>query len=80
MDGELPKRPYNVSVEDAFRLYKTDPDRGLRVAEIQERRERFGFNLLADAEKVRWWQILLKQLLNAMVIVRLAVRCPLSLL
>lgn len=73
MDGELPKRPYNVSVEDTFRLYKTDPDRGLRSSDVQPRRDRFGLNLLADAEKVQWWEILLKQLLNAMVIVCLCI-------
>lgn len=69
MDGPLPALPYNLSVEDTFRVYGTDRDRGLRTVDIQQRRDQYGFNLLDDGEKVTWWEILLKQLLNAMVLV-----------
>ena len=63
--------PYNTSIDDVARQRDVDPSAGLSPAQVEERLESYGQNLLADKKKESGWQAFLRQYRDFMQIVLL---------
>jgi Ca2+-transporting ATPase len=62
---------YARTVEEALLFWRTDEHDGLATNEAKQRLDRFGFNEMAEKEKVVWWKRFLAQFQDFMVIVLL---------
>ncbi|MGD2147248.1 MAG: cation-translocating P-type ATPase [Anaerolineae bacterium] len=61
-------RWHSRPIDDVARLLETDPDAGLPSAESKARLERFGLNELAETPRPGFWQLLLRQFRDFVVI------------
>ncbi len=68
----LPKSFYDLSVRETLAKLKTDSKRGLDFSEIKRRREDFGFNVLPDEFRLRWWRIAFAQITTPLILILLA--------
>ncbi len=72
MSLKLPSTPHALSPEELTRLLGVDPEVGLGLPEVRERRERFGPNELSAAEPISPLRILIRQFQDLMVGILLA--------
>lgn len=62
---------YTRPADAVLRALGTDPDTGLHADEVAQRQQQYGPNELADDGGVSYLSIFLRQVLNAMTLVRL---------
>ncbi|CAK7205570.1 potassium/sodium eff [Sporothrix eucalyptigena] len=61
--------PFLLSIQDVAKQLETDTDKGLTTAQVQQRQSQYGPNELEVHEPTPWYSILIKQFMNAMMIV-----------
>lgn len=70
MAAEFPRLPYLLSVEDVVKAAETDLDRGLTSAQVAQLQQKYPKNELDVGGAIPWYKIFIKQLVNAMILVR----------
>ena len=60
-----------MSLRDVVEILKTDINEGLSTAEIARRLENYGYNELAEKQKIPWWKHFIAQFRDFMVLVLL---------
>lgn len=64
------KHPFQLSLEEVTsHLGGIDLDQGLNSTQVNELRTKYGENKLEGDGGVRWYQVLFKQISNAMILV-----------
>jgi Na+-exporting ATPase len=66
------KHPFLLTVTEAAAALSTDIDKGLTTAQVAELQKKYPPNELDVGGTVPWYKIFMKQLLNAMILVRFA--------
>jgi magnesium-transporting ATPase (P-type) len=74
MAAEFPKHPFLLSVEETAEALGTDMERGLTETQVARLKEKYPLNELDIGGTISWYRILMKQVLNAMIIVSLVFR------
>ncbi|KAI0017376.1 potassium/sodium eff [Xylariomycetidae sp. FL0641] len=69
MAADFERHPFLLSVDDVANHLKTDLNKGLSSAQVQELQQRYPPNELDIGGSIPWWKIFLKQLFNAMILV-----------
>lgn len=69
---EYPKHPFILSNEEVLNHTQTNDQTGLDPVNVQELQRRYGPNKLEGEGTVEWYRVLLKQVSNAMILVRTA--------
>lgn len=64
------KHPFQLSVDDLKSQLGTNIESGLSSRQIGELQQKYGENKLSGEGGVKWYTILLKQISNAMLLVR----------
>lgn len=72
MAAEYSKHPFLLSVEETAQALGTSIDKGLTSQQVAEAQQKYPKNELDVGGTIPWYSILTKQLLNAMIIVRLS--------
>ncbi len=67
--GEEPRMWHALSSEEVREILKTDPEAGLSSAEAKRRLEKYGYNELEEKPPISFWERLLEQLRNFVVII-----------
>jgi len=60
---------HSVAVEEIAETLGTDPERGLTLAAVAVRQKRFGLNELVERKGPSFWQLLLDQFRQFLVII-----------
>jgi Ca2+-transporting ATPase len=68
MADNVPKW-YQLSTDEATKQLNVDPTKGLSVAEVQQRLQKYGPNRLAEDQKAPGWRRFLKQYADYMQII-----------
>ena len=63
-----PETPWVVPVEETIRDLRVDPETGLELRAVSERLRLYGPNALQETKPTTWWEILLRQFKNLIVI------------
>lgn len=71
MAAEFERHPYLLSVEDVARSLGSDLDKGLSSDQVNQLQQKYPPNELDVGGAIPWYKILIKQLLNAMILVRM---------
>ncbi|MCZ7687275.1 MAG: HAD-IC family P-type ATPase [Sandaracinaceae bacterium] len=73
-DGEPPSAGSGTRsrTREVARLLETDPERGLDLLQLDDRRERFGPNALRPRERARWLELLASQIHQPLVYILIA--------
>jgi P-type Na+/K+ transporter len=70
MAAQFKKHPFLLSVEDVARHLDSDLERGLSSSQVSQLQQRYPPNELDVGGAIPWYKIFIKQLLNAMILVR----------
>ena len=70
MDASL--LPHALTIEKVLQAYGTHPSLGLSEAEVSQRRDRHGYNVLAEEPPPPWWLRLAHQFRGLVILVLLA--------
>lgn len=70
MAGESERHPFLLSVQDVAKHLETDIERGLTSAQVAQFQEKYPPNKLNIGGAIPWYTIFLRQLFNAMILVR----------
>lgn len=70
MAAQLEKHPFLLPVEDVARHLDSDLERGLSSLQVSQLQQRYPPNELDVGGAIPWYKIFIKQLLNAMILVR----------
>jgi len=62
---------YKLAVSDALSEIQTDPTQGLSTSEVTQRQEKYGKNVLPTDEGVNWFQLIISQFTELMVVILL---------
>ena len=68
---EYPKHPFLLPIHELAELLNTDLHNGLVSLDAQIARQHYGLNRLDGESGVKWWPVLVKQISNAMILVRI---------
>lgn len=71
MTAEFPRHPFLLSVAETAQALGTDIDKGLTSLQVAELQAKYPRNELDVGGTIPWYKILAKQLINAMILVRL---------
>lgn len=71
MNQEYPRHPFLLPVQEVHRHLGTNKDTGLTKLQAQEALRKYGPNKLKGEGAVQWYTVLVKQVSNAMILVRL---------
>lgn len=63
------KHPFQLPLEELKSTFGLNTDTGLSSSQVSEQRNKFGENKLAGQGGVKWYEVLLKQCSNAMILV-----------
>ena len=66
-----PRHPFLLSLEEIFEQLGTNVDTGLSRLKAQQSQHDYGPNKLKGEGAIQWYSILVKQISNAMILVRL---------
>lgn len=69
--AEFPKHPFLLSVSETAQALITDVDKGLTSEQVAQLSQKYPKNELDVGGTIAWYKLLMKQILNAMIIVRL---------
>ena len=69
---QYPQHPFTLSTGDTLSHLQTDDQTGLHPLKAQEAQRKYGPNKLEGEGGVQWHKVLLKQVSNAMILVRMA--------
>lgn len=72
--AEFSKHPFLLTVGETAAALATDVDKGLTSAQVAQLQQQYPKNELEVGGTIAWYSILTKQILNAMIIVRLLSR------
>jgi Na+-exporting ATPase len=64
------RHPFLLSIEDVAKELGTSIENGLSSAKVQQLQKEFPPNELEGGGSVAWYKILIKQITNAMILVR----------
>lgn len=64
------KHPFLLSIDETTGALQTDIETGLSAVRVQEAQRKYGPNKLEGEGGVKWYSLLLKQISNAMILVR----------
>ena len=67
---EFPKHPFLLSAQEVEQSLETNVDNGLSSAQVPQLQQKYGPNELEIGGAIAWYTILIRQLANAMVLVR----------
>lgn len=68
------RHPFQLSIAQLSESLQTHIESGLGVQQAEEYRTRYGENKLAGDAGVKWYEVFLKQISNAMILVSVCVR------
>jgi Na+-exporting ATPase len=72
MAAEFPKHPFLLPPDEVAQALGTDVDKGLTSAQVAELQKKYPPNELDVGGSIAWYTIFIRQLCNAMVLVRAA--------
>lgn len=72
MAAEFPRHPFLLSVREVEQALGTDVDKGLTSSRAAELQQKYPPNELDVGGSIAWYTIFIRQLANAMILVRLA--------
>lgn len=72
MAADFERHPFLLPVQDVVRVLGSDLDRGLTSAQVSQLQEKYPPNELDVGGAIPWYKIFLKQLFNAMILVRVS--------
>ena len=64
------RHPFVISINEICQLLNTNNETGLDDTKVQDAQSRYEPNKLGDQGGVEWYSVLLKQVSNAMILVR----------
>ena len=64
--------PHYLTFEDVIDQLGSNADNGLTTSEVKERLEKYGENMLEGGESVSFAKIFIRQIANAMMLVRVS--------
>lgn len=67
---EYERHPFLLSIDELVPLLGTNLETGLTEAKVQENQQKYGANRLSSEGGAKWYALLLKQIANAMILVR----------
>jgi len=70
------KQPFLLSTDEIFTHLETSKEAGLTSTQVQQYQQKYGENKLSGEGAVAWYSILLKQVSNAMILVRMIPETP----
>ena len=70
MSGEFPKHPFLLDIPDVVQALGTDVDKGLNETQVAQLQQKYPRNELDIGGSVAWYTIFIRQLFNAMILVR----------
>jgi magnesium-transporting ATPase (P-type) len=70
MAAEFPKHPFLLSVREVEQAVGTDVDKGLTSSRAAELQQQYPPNELDVGGSIAWYTIFIRQLCNAMILVR----------
>jgi magnesium-transporting ATPase (P-type) len=70
MAAEFPRHPFLLSVREVEQAAGTDVDRGLTSSRAAELQQQYPPNELDVGGSIAWYTIFIRQLCNAMILVR----------
>jgi magnesium-transporting ATPase (P-type) len=76
MASEFPKHPFLLSVQEVEQALGTSVDKGLSSSRAAELQQKYGPNELDVGGGIAWYTIFIRQLCNAMILVRYNTRTP----
>ena len=62
---------HTLSVDRALAFLEVQPKQGLSEEETKKRLEQYGPNQLTAAHRTKWWELLLEQFKNVLVVILL---------
>lgn len=68
---EYPHHPFVLPIDEIYRTLGTNGETGLAPIKVQETQGQYGPNKLDGEGGVQWYSVLLKQISNAMILVRI---------
>lgn len=71
---EYSRHPFLLSVDSILDHLTSNRETGLSLVKAQEGQRNYGPNKLKGEGKVQWYSVLLKQISNAMILVRLPIQ------
>lgn len=71
MAAEFPRHPFLLSVDEVAQAAGTDVDKGLTSARAAELQQQYPPNELDVGGSIAWYTIFIRQLCNAMILVRI---------
>lgn len=70
MAAETRKHPFLLTADEVAEDVKTDLDKGLTSAQVAEAQKKYPPNELDIGSGIAWYTIFIRQLCNAMILVR----------
>jgi magnesium-transporting ATPase (P-type) len=70
MAAEFPKHPFLLTVQEVEQAAGTDVDKGLTSARAAELQQKYPPNELDVGGSIAWYTIFIRQICNAMILVR----------
>lgn len=67
--AEFPRHPFLLSVAETAQALSTDIEKGLTSSQVAQLQQKYPKNELDIGEGIPWYSLLMKQILNAMIIV-----------
>lgn len=67
---EFPKHPFLLSGQEVEQALETSVEDGLSSSQVPQRQQKYGPNELDIGGAIAWYTIFIRQLCNAMVLVR----------
>jgi Ca2+-transporting ATPase len=61
------EKPWTLPIQEALQALDVDSERGLASNEVKQRREKYGYNRLREAERRSAWEILVEQFKSLIV-------------
>jgi len=69
--AEFSKHPFQLSVKEVSDVLQTSQESGLSSSQANDNKTKYGENKLEGEGGVKWYAVLLKQVSNAMILVRI---------
>lgn len=69
---EYPKHPFQSTIDEVKEYLGANVEQGLSASQVSQKRSQYGENKLMGDGGVKWYSVLLKQISNAMILVRLS--------
>ena len=76
MSAQYSKHPFLLTVQDVVDTLNTDMDKGLSSVQVAQLRQQYPPNELDIGGAIPWYTIFIKQLCNAMILVRYPLASP----